>query len=87
MQVYIYEIYKYYANAAHVNAKRKHAMDVITTNRFVFPLVFAAGIAFAVIGTLLSRYIRGLSIDAAGERRFSHRCSATNDIDYLLITL
>lgn len=67
MPVYIYEIYKYYANVVHINAKRKDAMDVIPTNRLVFPLIFVAGIAFAVIGTLLSRYLRGLSIDAASE--------------------
>lgn len=68
--------YLHYAKVVYVNTADKDVTDVMTPNRLVVSLVFVSGIAVAVIGTLLSQYIRGLSTDFIGERSSLHRFSA-----------
>lgn len=45
----------------YVKERTKNVNAAMTANRIVVLLVFVSGIAVAVIGTLLSQYIRGLS--------------------------
>ncbi|EZA59011.1 hypothetical protein DMN91_011313 [Ooceraea biroi] len=60
--------YVRYARTVHVSARRKDALtDEMTPNRLTVSLVFVSGIAVAVIGTLLSQYLRGLSTDFTGQ--------------------
>lgn len=57
------------ARPVYVNDKYKgrNAAFAMTPNHVVVFLVFVSGITVAVIGTLLSQYIRGLSRDRPGE--------------------
>ncbi|XP_003707400.1 FIC domain protein adenylyltransferase [Megachile rotundata] len=54
-------VYGFDGKSVYVNGtkRRENASDVMTANRIVAFLVFASGVAVAVIGTLLSQYIRG----------------------------
>jgi Flp pilus assembly protein protease CpaA len=52
-----------YAKTIHVNAGCKDVTNAMTPNRLIVSLVFISGIAVAVIVTLLSQYICGLSSD------------------------
>lgn len=45
----------------YIKERTKNVNAAMTANRIVVLLVFVSGIAVAVIGTLLSQYIRGLS--------------------------
>lgn len=49
---------------------RENARMGMTVNRAVVFLVFASGVIVAVIGTLLSQYIRGSTKELPGKRRF-----------------
>lgn len=63
---------RYTTKTAKVSIECKDTMDPMTpNNRFVVILVFVSGIAVAIIGTFLSRYIRSLSIDSTGQK-FHH---------------
>jgi len=52
-----------YAKTIHVNAGCKDVTNAMSPNRLVVSLVFISGIVVAVIVTLLSQYICGLSSD------------------------
>lgn len=56
-------VYAFHEKSPYVKDKRsqENAIDVMTANRIVVFLVFVSGVAVAVIGTLLSQYIRSAS--------------------------
>lgn len=56
----------------YVKERTKNVNAAMTANRIVVLLVFISGIAVAVIGTLLSQYIRGLSGMLPNSRNFHH---------------
>lgn len=56
----------------YVKERTKNVNAAMTANRIVVLLVFISGIAVAVIGTLLSQYIRGLSGMLSNSRNFHH---------------
>ena len=57
---------------------REDASIAMTANRIVVLLVFVSGIAVAVIGTLLSQYIRGSLKHLSGERFRSYGTRTTS---------
>ncbi|KAH0955025.1 hypothetical protein HN011_004291 [Eciton burchellii] len=67
--LYHYGNYMQYAKTIHVNAGCKDVTNAMTPNRLIVSLVFISGIAVAVIVTLLSQYICGLSSDFGQESR------------------
>lgn len=66
----ITENYIFCTKSAYVKSVNKN-VDAMTPNRLIVFLVFVSGIAVAVIGTLLTQYICGLSIDYT-EQEFHH---------------
>ncbi|XP_014599342.1 PREDICTED: adenosine monophosphate-protein transferase FICD homolog isoform X2 [Polistes canadensis] len=66
----ITENYIFCTKSAYVKSVNKN-VDAMTPNRVIVFLVFVSGIAVAVIGTLLTQYICGLSIDYT-EQEFHH---------------
>lgn len=64
-------LYEYCTRATYVNTKLKDAVNGMIPNHLVVFLVFVSGVAVAVIGTLLSRYIHGVFNDLP-EQTFSH---------------
>ncbi|XP_015184588.1 PREDICTED: adenosine monophosphate-protein transferase FICD homolog isoform X2 [Polistes dominula] len=66
----ITENYIFCSKSAYVKSVNKN-VDAMTPNRLIVFLVFVSGIAVAVIGTLLTQYICGLSIDYT-EQEFHH---------------
>lgn len=57
---------------------REDANVAMTANRIVVLLVFVSGIAVAVIGTLLSQYIRGSLKHLSGECFQSYETRTTS---------
>lgn len=60
------ENYIFCTKSAYVKGVKKNDVDDMTPNRLIVFLVFVSGIAVAVIGTLLTQYICGLSTDFTG---------------------
>ncbi|KAK2585774.1 hypothetical protein KPH14_010382 [Odynerus spinipes] len=65
------ENYVFCTKSAHVKSGEKDDANAMTPNRLIVFLVFVSGIAVAVIGTLLTQYIRGLSTEFTGQE-FHH---------------
>nr|XP_050853297.1 protein adenylyltransferase Fic isoform X1 [Vespula vulgaris] len=65
------ENYIFCTKSAYVKSVKKDDVDDMTPNRLIVFLVFVSGIAVAVIGTLLTQYICGLSTDFTGQE-FHH---------------